>query len=242
MTTPREITLARSRLRTIKRYAETLLEKLPVDAEVNPSGATDVVEDLMRRAEHNAADGYPPRSMGDGTGGGSGDSTPTEARALRLASPAVEDGEEGEPDTWEERQLDQVSELLREFAMNLGRIDDHLARNDKIRRAVLSVETRMKKRQTDLSDCECCSRSVLKTREDPMRSGYCTECFDAWVAAGRPERIEFNRTRVVCAECERSTDDWEVLDKRNHHRRGTGPGCFWKAYNRSRGRRDSRGA
>lgn len=228
MSVPRELTLARSRLRTIKRHIDTLLSKVDPD----DKSSIDVLEDLLRRGEHVIADGYPPRSMGDGTPGGS-DSTPTEARALRLAAPADTD----EPDAWEEHERDLVSDALREFVLNIDLASHHMDDNDKIRRLILSVEGRMKKRQADLGDCECCGRTVLKTIDDPMKAGYCTECFDAWETAGRPDRIEFKRTRVVCTECGRSTDDWEVLDRRNYHRRNTGPGCFWKAYNRTRGRR-----
>lgn len=264
MSVPREVTLARSRLKTTLRATARLLGRLQYDPDENPDGLTedeltkaidqmlgrigptdgdvDQLEEVMRRGAFVIADGYPTSSLGQGvSGGGAETATATERAALRLASPAVDEGETGKPDEWQEER-DLVGDALRELVLNVDLTHRHMRDNDDICRLIFSVEKRMHGRPVDLGECDCCGRVVLKTPEDPMESGYCVECFAAWVAAGRPERIEFNRTRVVCTECGRSTDDWEVLDKRNYHRRGTGPGCYWKAYNRTRGRRATRGA
>lgn len=231
MSVPRELTRARQQLKQIRTLANELLKASERDSSI------DVLEDLMRRGEHVVADGYPTSSLGGGvSGGGAESSTSTERAALRLASPAVDEGEKGEPDEWTE-QRDLVSDALRELVLNIDLAATTMRDNDDVRRLILSVHERVAKRQADLGDCEGCGRTVLKNAEDPMVSGYCPECFAAWEAKHRPERIEFNRTRALCAECNRSTDDWEVLDKRNYHRRGTGPGCYWKAYNRTRGAR-----
>lgn len=231
MSVSRELTTARQRLKTIRTLANELLRA----SERDPS--IDVLEDLMRRGEHVVADGYPTGSLGGGvSGGGAESSTSTERAALRLASPAVDEGEDGKPDEWEE-QRDLVSDALRELVLNIDLAFGNMRDSDDIRRLILSVHERVAQRQADLGDCEGCGRTVLKSADDPMVSGYCPECFAAWEAAGRPERVEFNRTRVVCAECGRSTGEWETLDKRNYHHRNAGTGCYWKAYNRTRGRR-----
>lgn len=50
-------------------------------------------------------------------------------------------------------------------------------------------------------DCLRCHRVISGTvSTDQNKSGFCVDCFDKWVAIGRPERGDFQRM-PDCAEC-----------------------------------------
>lgn len=44
-------------------------------------------------------------------------------------------------------------------------------------------------------DCFACGRYVSGSANDRLRAGYCDSCRMAWERAGRPDRVQFQRSR-----------------------------------------------
>lgn len=148
------------------------------------------LERLERRGWYvPLADGYP--AGGDGAGGSSEVSRPTEQASIRRI-------DEPPADPVAETLLN-VFGALSEAAGVLGRVDrwlDHLAVDGE--RAVVRAAVKE-------GDCSCCERTVTGTPNDRMRSGFCHACHQAWRRwqeehpdpSGDPgaRRIEFVRER-----------------------------------------------
>jgi hypothetical protein len=174
-----------------------------------------------------AADGYPSKTLGGG--GGSGESTSTEASALadyRLTCDAPDCGrpvpcaehaadvDHGANGRWTE-QVDPIHECVAGFEAAITAARGHLKLAHK---QLLTARHRsnLDRRHTNPpTDCLACTRTVACTTADPLRSGHCKNCAEAWRrfketerAAGRhPDLVTFRIKRL-----ERTTnhDDQEA--------------------------------
>lgn len=156
------------------------------------------IEDFVRRGQHRpAGDGHSTGSLGGG-GHGSEVSRPTERAAIRLGAKADEDvewGEEVQPDTWEDWELDLVAEAERDaFAMlaEMAGIARSITRKLDF---VVSVYAKANRPAPGSGDCQACDRVVTGAPNDRLRAGYCMACYQAWLRAGSPDRVAFERTR-----------------------------------------------
>lgn len=222
------------------------------------------IEDVVRRGQHRKADGLPGSTRASDASRSTGEYTSTERAALRLASPAPNDEHaEAEPDTWHDTEQDHIADALNAFVTDLGLARGNMLDAEKAWDFVEYVGAKARGRCPTCDatgpagegpdrcldiwhlahggdgQCNACHRPVSGAEGDQLKSGYCPPCLAAWVDAGRPDRGEFNATRVICAECDLTVFTWETetLDSRSYHRREAGTGCYWRAYNRSRGRR-----
>lgn len=183
----RQLERTRRQLLSVKRDAETLL-------------APGVLEEIFYRGSYVVADGFPTGTGGVGRGT---TQTATERAALRLASPseeeAAERGLEVRPDTWEEREPDPVADALRELTTNADAAQTYMHDARQCRDFVISVEARIRGKQSSANTCSLCDVVVTGVGEDRLRSLYCPACFSAWRRAGYPhehaERRKFEGER-----------------------------------------------
>lgn len=221
----------------------------------------DAIEDLVRRGQHRLVDGLPTSSMG-GSGGGDV-SRPTESAALRNAAPpskSLRIAAPAEPDSWQSRERDNVAAALNTYRERLHAARVELERAQRSFNYVMHADARARGRcptcdgtsrlqvageecedtwHITSPDCAACHRPVSGAEGDRLAAGYCSECFELWGMAGRPDRRSFEVTRTMCAECGASifVHESKTLDERSYHHPDQKTGCYWRAYNRSRGRR-----
>lgn len=225
MTVKRETAVARRRLEFILRATVRLLAKPgTLDRETNQAierllervgpadGEMDLLAELLRRGEYVVADGYPPQSMADSDIHGGfaqvpGMDTPTEKRALRLASEADEDalnaGRAVKPDDFDQEERDVAADKLRELVSSIDGAATLLAHADRDRKFLLSIQWRQHNPEdADAPDkCSLCESVVTKIGSDRIKSGYCPACYEAWRRAGAPqdpvERRRFEQERLA---------------------------------------------
>jgi hypothetical protein len=143
------------------------------------------LEDLLRRAQYVASDGYPAQSMGESDvhGGRGGD--PVGAKVAADAG-----GRDEEPDTW--RSLaDPVGEALAQLFGNLVEIAGLVRVIDRKRAYVLAAGDALKGRQpVGGGVCDVCGRVVAGTEDDRLRGvgggRACDTDRKAWERGGRP--------------------------------------------------------
>lgn len=156
------------------------------------------IEDFARRGQHRpAGDGYPTSSRGGGAHS-SEVARPTETAAVRLGAKAdedVADGEEVQPDTWEEHELDLVAKALDDAFAQLAEMAGVAKAMTRKLDFVVSVYAKANQRAAGAGDCQACDRVVTGTPNDRLRAGYCAACYMAWDRAGRPDRVAFEATR-----------------------------------------------
>jgi hypothetical protein len=146
------------------------------------------------------ADGYPRRSsgMGDMTRGSSED-TSTERAALHDDQVGVDDDK---PDDWRVR-FDAVDELVARFVGLLSEAHGAMRDLDKAR---IHIDGHLQQNRGRIDsiqgECECCGKTITglpkmgDQPEDRKKAGFCTNCYAAWVRAGRPvERPDWIRQR-----------------------------------------------
>lgn len=170
---------------------------------------------LVQKHAREMTRGFPSSSL---AGGGGGSSDSAVERALEQWDPA-------------QAAEDALTEFT-EARSQLKLVAKRFAR--------LTVPAPLKPAGDAVTECDRCRRLISGTVEsDPNRSGFCSECFGEWVRLGRPERIDFVKW-PTCVECGRVTPRFETLEMAGervalHHR--DEDTCYWRAYNRSRGRR-----
>lgn len=187
MTVKRTIERTRRCLLSAKRDAEALL-------------APGVLEEVFIRGSYVVADGFPPGT--DGTRRGS-TQTSTERAALRLASPSDEEAQakeqEVKPDTWQEREPDPVADALRELVSMAEHAQFYMRDAKQCRDYVVSVEARIRGKQSSADTCALCEEVVTGVGEDRLKNLYCPACYKAWQRADYPhehrERRRFEDER-----------------------------------------------
>jgi len=53
------------------------------------------------------------------------------------------------------------------------------------------LNPRDRHRDNVIQHCEACLREVACTTNDRIRSGFCYQCYRAWLAQGKPNRVQF---------------------------------------------------
>lgn len=247
MSVSRETTAARRRLEfmlracvrflarpgTTDKEIRAAIEHLLARVGPTETGTPDVLAELVRRGEHVPHDGYPPQSMADSDiHGGFAQATPTEKRALRLAT-----NDDEQPDDWRETTRDTAADALRELVTNISAAASFLGDADTNRRFLLSIQWRQKDEEP-VDTCSLDGTVVTKLGADRIKGGYCPACYEAWRRAGAPrdpvERSQFERERLAKlqvrarAECEHvccPVDERRSVDHKHFHEPDTCPSC-----------------
>lgn len=136
-----------------------------------------------------AADGYPTGYLA--CGGEDAAQSRTEGAALAdyRVDPDTDTGTWGH--TEHDRHHDYTTAAARALRAAADAIGELMERLDAIDRLATL-------HRTDPSGhCNACTRWVEGTANDRLRAGYCAACYRAWDRAGRPDRVQFERTRVT---------------------------------------------
>lgn len=156
----------------------------------------NTLEDLVRRGQHRpGGDGFPTASLGDGGGASASDDTSTERSALRNAAAPVEEGDEGQRDTWAERDADTVGRSLGEMTGLFGLLKVTAEELDQRRQGIQNADSKWRGRQLSVGDCLCCTHTCAGDHNDRLKNGLCPVCYKAMREVGMPDRTEFIRIR-----------------------------------------------
>jgi hypothetical protein len=128
-------------------------------------------------------DGYPTGHVG--VGGEDAPQSSTEGSALaRIARPVRDEVLEDAQAAY--RHLEMAVNEIAALLIRLDKVDDLLAKSNQ--------------RHTNPGgDCCSCDRHVEGTAVDRLRRGMCHTCYTAWSRAGRPDIMEFRKTREAAA-------------------------------------------
>ena len=156
-----------------------------------------VIAELVRKGRHtNTADGYPSRTLGDGTSGGGSELTSVETSANQAGFAGTSDDYFGrctvsqpEPDPTGEA-IANVFDQIHQVAKIMHSIDSELGYINHVRHAASGRQP-----TSTGGPCQCCGRDVPGTENDRLRAGYCNACSMAWIRAGRPDRRQFEVER-----------------------------------------------
>lgn len=169
------------------------------------------------RGGDTAVDGYPTRSIGDGSHG-TGENTATEANALAgyqlicdapdcgrkiPCSEHAADVDQGAVGEWTERR-DLVHEYVTEIENELATAARHLRQAHKQALKARHLQNTDRRHSNPPTDCLACTRTVACTTADPISAGHCKQCSYAWlrfkkaeIAEGRtPDVIKFRKQRA----------------------------------------------
>lgn len=135
------------------------------------------IEELYRRALHEARDGYPASTRGAEAHGRGGHTDPTGFYALGSDPPDV-------VGRWLTEGFAMLNEAAGIATGIKGRFEESL-------RAPASDS----EKRTGAGDCQACGEYCSGAEIDRLRSFYCPSCNMAWTRAGRPDRAEFERER-----------------------------------------------
>jgi len=64
------------------------------------------------------------------------------------------------------------------------------------------VDRQKSRREAAILTCACCSREVMGTPADRLRSGYCEACYKSWIREGKAYRPLFELNRRASLEAE----------------------------------------
>lgn len=152
---------------------------------------TDKLVELDKRGRYLAvADGYPSRTLGDGTSRSENELTSVESAVWRRSEPQEYDG---------------AGDAIREVFSAIHQMADLAAKVRKKIEASAHAHEKAVGRQSALSGpCRACGREVAGGEGDPMRAGYCSACYRAWrrlLAGGEgADRVAFEASRKVVEE------------------------------------------
>lgn len=156
----------------------------------------DIVDCEMRVSDGLA-------KTGDGTGRGTDVPDPTQRAALRLAGKEETlnpDGTvkyEAEPDTWQETEADPVAEAIRECLGSLAEAAGALKQAKRKIPVITDAGARLRNRENSIDQCGCCDKDVLGTRDDRLKAGFCSACYEAWRRTRFSDRFVFVRERAA---------------------------------------------
>lgn len=147
------------------------------------------IEDIARRGSYTVTpDGWPARTMSDGTAPGNSPYVGVESMVERRAFAGVDGVPRVAPDPTGDA-LRQLFDTLAAMAKLAETADTKLAY---VRHVASTAEGRQ---SSTAGACQCCTRDVAGTPVDRLRNGYCSACNMAWVRDGRPERAPWEQRR-----------------------------------------------
>jgi hypothetical protein len=136
-------------------------------------------------------DGYPTATIPDGPR--STEPTSSVERA------ALQRAEHHQP-------ADTVGDAIRDIFRHIRHMSDLAVSTTRELQYVDHVGHKAAGRISSLAGaCQACYREIAGGTADPMRSGYCSACYAAWVRAGRPERPAWERARRQWLETQRAS-------------------------------------
>jgi hypothetical protein len=175
---------ATNALRQLHEIAATIAQLTPA-----------VIADLDRRARYTTTpDGYPTRTINDGSSHGTSELTSVESAANQRATHHDDDDPAG----------DAIRQLFADIA-DISRITEHISQRVAYLTNVQYAAGR--KPSSGAGICGACRRDVPGTSDDRLRSGYCDSCRKAWERAGRPDRHQFEAERRTDVPTHRDSKD-----------------------------------
>lgn len=136
----------------------------------------NLIAELERKGRHLAVpDGFPARTLGDGTSRGTSLLTSVERAA--------------ESRVYHDAPPDNVGDAIRDVFEMLQAMADLASRVGRKIAFVRHVAEKSEGRVSSLQgECQACERVVSGAETDRLRAGYCDACRKAWERAGKPDR------------------------------------------------------
>lgn len=174
-----------------RRHVSAAEREVDLIASVLKTLTLDKLQELDKRGRYLAvADGYPSRTLGDGTSRSENEFTSVESAAWRRS---------------EQQEPDPAGDAIREVFAAIHQMADLASKVRKKIEASRYAHEKAAGRQSALSGpCRACGREVAGGEGDPMRGGYCSACYRAWrrlLAGGEgADRVAFEASRKVVEE------------------------------------------
>lgn len=183
--------------RRTKSEAERIVRKLnEVFENLAPYRDVAYVADLLARGEEaSSIDGYPANSGGQSDIHGGRLSRPTEDAVARKAGGKFDYTTEMavDDDSWRV-QPDPLAEAIAMFSSGIGEVHGLSKIVHRKAQVVLKAADGLRGRVSSLAGvCARCGDDIAGTPNDRMRAGYDAKCYQAWLRAGRPDRLQFER-------------------------------------------------